>query len=122
MLAADPGNTFETAQNIGDLVGAQSFSDTVGPADSADVFRFTMPMAGHFYGRLRAYAQNVEVDLLQQVTDSSGTHVFLVDFRTATAGGTDADYHSGDFDRVLAAGTYFMEALPSPAIRPTSCA
>src|SRR4051794_2212750 len=85
MLAADPGNTFDTAFNLGDLVGAQTFSDTVSSTDSTDIYRFTMPMAGHFFGRLRAYNATTEIGLLQQFTDSSGTHITPIEFHNATA-------------------------------------
>ena len=35
-------------------------------SDQADIYRFTMPMSGHFYGRLRAYNNNAEIALLQK--------------------------------------------------------
>jgi len=106
-VTPDPGATFATAHDVGELAGARTFNDAVGPADNIDVYKFTWFRPGHFYGRLRAYDATAEIDLLRQEVDAAGnpTAVTLVDFRTATA----ADLQSGDLDRTLQAGTYYIQ-------------
>jgi hypothetical protein len=42
---ADPGNTLATALNIGTLSSAKTFTDNVGPLDSADLYRFSLTQA-----------------------------------------------------------------------------
>jgi hypothetical protein len=104
-VTPDPGSTPATAYNVGDLYGAQTYGDNVGPGDNIDVYKFKMTQAGHFYGRLRAYNASAEIDLLRQTYDAQGNSIItLVDFRTATPD----SFESGDFDRVLQAGTYYI--------------
>jgi hypothetical protein len=109
-VTPDPGATFATAFNVGDLNGAQTFSDAVGPADGSDFYKFSMPRDGMFFGRLRANNAPAEIDLIQEVTDPDGTvHEFLVDSRQANQDGADAGFASGDLPgRFLTAGNYFM--------------
>ncbi len=108
-VTPDPGGTFNTAFNVGVLTGEQTFQDSVKPGDFADIYKFTMPLAGHFNGRLRVYNNDAEIDLERLFTDSSGTHITLIDTRSAVPGSSDAAFASGDFDDSLAAGTYFIE-------------
>src|SRR6476646_9812886 len=43
LLAADPGDTLATAQQLGTLpAGPQSFSDSVGSSDNADYYTFNV--------------------------------------------------------------------------------
>src|SRR3954453_23876531 len=104
-VTPDPGGTFATAYNVGDLYAANTFTDAVGPSDNIDTYKFKMVQTGHFYGRLRAYSSNAEIDLLEQHYDAQGNPVItLVDFRTATPG----DFATGHPDRPLPAGTYSL--------------
>src|SRR5947207_15683975 len=67
-VTPDPGSTFATAFNVGDLNGTVALTDQVGAADRVDLYRFTMPRAGTFFGRLRATAGSAEIDLLNETS------------------------------------------------------
>src|SRR2546421_281678 len=64
-VTPDPGATFATAYNVGDLYGQQTFTDTVGPSDQSDYFKFNLVRGPHFYGRLRAYSAPADITLIQ---------------------------------------------------------
>jgi hypothetical protein len=109
-VTPDPGSDFAHAFNVGDLNGQVTLGDAVGAADNADVYKFTMPRDGVFFGRLRANNAPAEIDLIQEQVDSNGqVHDVLVDFRIANQDGPDAGFASGDLPQeFLTAGNYFM--------------
>ena len=109
-VTPDPGASFTTAFNVGSLNGATTFDDAVGPADTTDIYRFEMPRAGQFFGRIRAFSAKAEVALVQEQIDPDGTvHDVFVDAVTATQDGPDAGFDSGDLPgRILQAGNYFL--------------
>jgi hypothetical protein len=113
-VTPDPGADFAHAFNVGDLNGEVTLGDAVGPNDQADVYEFTMPRAGMFFGRIRATDAPAEIRLFQQQVDNSGqTHVVLLDFRVANQDGPDAGFASGDLSpQSLTAGNYFMFVTP----------
>jgi len=103
-VTPDPGITFATAYNVGDLQGAHTFSDNVGPTDGGDVYKFNMTQGGRFSGRLRVYNAPATINLFQQ----SGSSIFYVTSVTANTSGPDAGYNSGNFEKLLTAGTYYI--------------
>lgn len=106
-VTPDPGSTFATAHPVGELFGANTFNDAVGPTDSIDIYKFNLSEAGRFFGRLRAFNADAEIDLLRENTDANGnvTSITLEDFRIADSD----DLTSGNFDRLLSAGTYYIQ-------------
>jgi hypothetical protein len=110
LLAADPGNDLAHALNVGDLNGEITVNDSVGPSDTADVYEFTMPRDGMFFGRIRAISAPAEVDLIQEQFDENGqVHDVLLDSRIGTQDGPDVGFSSGDLPpEFLTAGNYFM--------------
>jgi uncharacterized protein (DUF2141 family) len=102
-VTPDPGASFATAYNVGTLSGAHSFSDRVGPSDISDIYKFTMARGGKFYGRLRVYNAPASISLFQQ----SGSSILYVTTITANTSGPDAGYNSGNFEKLLTAGTYY---------------
>ena len=110
LFAVDPGSTFATALNIGDLNGQVTSGDTVGPSDQQDIYKFTMPRDGEFFGRLRADNSPAQINLVQEQTDSQGVvHEVFVDSRTANQVGPDGGFSSGDLpEHFLTAGNYFL--------------
>jgi len=109
-VTPDPGATFATAFNVGDLNGEVQLNDAVGPNDSTDIYKFSMPRAGMFFGRIRASTAHAEIDLIQEQIDPDGSvHDVFVDSREANQDGADAGFASGDLDgRFLSAGNYFI--------------
>lgn len=109
-LTPDPGSTFATAFNVGDLNGQTTLSDTVGPSDTTDIYKFSMPRAGQFFGRVRANNAPAEIALIQEQVDDNGTvHEVFLDSRDATQDGPDGGFSSGDLPpEFLTAGNYFM--------------
>src|SRR5581483_4730174 len=92
-VTPDPGSDFAHAFNVGDLNGQVTLGDTVGATDNADVYEFTMPRDGIFFGRLRADNAPAEIDLIQEQVDTNGQiHDVLIDFRIANQDGPDAGF------------------------------
>ena len=119
-VTPEPGSTLATAFNVGDLNGQLTLNDTVGNADSADAYRFTMPRDGTFFGRLRVDANAADISLVAQKFDGNGheTDPVLIT-QTASRVGTDDGFTTGDLPgQFLKAGTYFLFVLsrgaPSP--------
>jgi hypothetical protein len=110
LLAADPGSTFATALNLGDLNGEITSGDSVGPSETTDIYKFTMPRDGEFFGRARANNAPAEIALIQEQTDNNGVvHEVFLDSRDATQDGPDAGFASGDLpEEFLTAGNYFL--------------
>lgn len=107
----DPGDTFQTAYDVGYLQGSLQHGETVNPtSDATDVYKFSMPRAGRFLGRVRAYNAPADVTLLKEVVNPNGTtQIILLDSRTANQAGPDAGSSSGNFAvKNLAAGNYYM--------------
>ncbi|GGA04626.1 hypothetical protein CYANOKiyG1_16940 [Okeania sp. KiyG1] len=98
--AGDPGNTFDTALNIGGLSKPQLFSNSVGDGNNNDYYQFELAPGEN--------SQAYQVDLLLNglaadadlsLFDSSGGTI-----ATSVIGGTNAD----SINRVLGPGTYFV--------------
>jgi hypothetical protein len=109
-VTPDPGSDFAHAFNVGDLNGSVTLGDAVGASDQADVYEFTMPRDGVFFGRLRANDAPAEIDLIQEQVDTNGqVHDVLIDSRVANQDGPDFGFTSGDLPQeFLTAGNYFM--------------
>src|SRR4051794_24434390 len=83
-VTPDPGNTFATAFNVGDLNGQQTFNNAVNVSNLTDFYKFTMPRAGMFFGRLRTTVFNAQIDLFREQFDANGKpQQTRLDFRTA---------------------------------------
>jgi hypothetical protein len=109
-VVPDPGSTFATAFNIGDLNGQQTFNNTLDGTNLTDVYKFTMPRAGTFFGRLRATTAPASIDLWRETIDSTGQpQETRLDFRIANQSGADGGFTSGDLPaHFLTAGTYYI--------------
>jgi hypothetical protein len=109
-VSPDPGATFATAFNVGELNGSITLDDAVTSTDNTDYYKFNLPRSGQFFGRIRAYTGPAEVALIREVHNSDGSvSEIFVDARTADQSGPDAGFSSGDLPgKFLSAGTYYL--------------
>jgi hypothetical protein len=109
-VTPDPGATFDTAFNVGDLNGAVTLNDTVTVPDATDVYKFTMARPGQFFGRLRVQSGEADISVFGEERDAQGNLVRprLIAL-TATHSGPDNGFASGDLPGLsLGAGTFYV--------------
>src|SRR3954454_21172073 len=73
-VSPDPGATYATAYNVGGLNGNVTLTDEVSNADVRDVYQFSMPRDGQFFGRLRVEANAADITLVKQAFDPKDGH------------------------------------------------
>ena len=110
--AEDPGDTFATALDIGNLSELQTFSDTVGPTDRNDFYKFTLTQNSNVSFNLTNIGP--EPAQMEILGDVNGDGVFSS--RTETIqGDTVSDGSSSIADRAintpLSAGTYWARVV-----------
>ena len=111
----DPGNTLNTALDIGTLNGNTSFSDFVGSVDRDDYYRFTLTSPRNFNLSLSGLSATTEVDLIQ---DKNGNgQVDYNDSLDSKYGYSNSDASMGQF---LTAGTYFVRVQAYSYSNPNS--
>src|SRR6476660_855214 len=71
-VTPDPGSTFATAFNVGDLNGERDFKDAVAGGDLTDAYKFALPRGGIFSGALQPTSALAELDLYQETIDGNG--------------------------------------------------
>jgi subtilisin family serine protease len=94
------GDTIETARDTGRLAGSRTIRETIGGADAADLFRFTLTERARVGLRLDGLASNADLMLV----DASGQWI-----TTSTQAGTTADR----IEQELRPGTYYAEVRPA---------
>jgi hypothetical protein len=103
-VSPDPGNTLDTAYNIGTLSDTRTFTDAVSSSDTNDFYRFSLDSTSNFSLSLTGLSSDADVRLIQDV-NSNG----IVDdgdeiVRSSWGGSNDES-----INRSLAAGTYFAQ-------------
>ncbi|HEY9796123.1 MAG TPA: S8 family serine peptidase [Leptolyngbyaceae cyanobacterium] len=103
-VSPDPGNTLETAYNIGTLSDTHTFTDAVSSSNTNDFYRFSLDSTSNFNLSLTGLSSDADVRLIQDV-NSNG----IVDdgdeiVRSARGGSNDESINHS-----LAAGTYFAQ-------------
>jgi|GEM_PF-1758817 len=95
--AVDPGNTFDTALELGEYSGSVSttWSDTIGGEDTVDVFQFTISQTQQF----EAVLSNLEADVDLGLFDANEELVIS----SETPGNVDES-----FGTTIEAGDYFV--------------
>jgi hypothetical protein len=91
----DPGNTLETARNLGVLNGSQTINESVSSTDPNDYYRFTLNQSTGFSLSLTNLTSDADVQLL----DSTGSLI-----ASSFASGTSPE----SISRTLVAGTYYV--------------
>jgi subtilisin family serine protease len=89
------GNNFETARDIGGLIGSLAFSDWVGSSDRNDYYRFSVTEASAFSLSLTGLTANADVQLL----NGSGSRL---------ASSSNGGVASESISRALSVGTYVV--------------
>jgi Ca2+-binding RTX toxin-like protein len=97
--ASDPGSTFATALNIGNLVGSRTFREFVGIADTTDMYRFTLTRSSSVNILIDAFTSYTDMDLIFDANNNG-----LVDSGEILL----EDFSDGDSNITLGAGTYFV--------------
>ncbi len=107
----DPGDTFATALNLGDLNGQQTFNGTLNLNNLQDFYKFTMPRGGMFLNRFRTNTPGQEIELFREQLDAKGNpQEIQVAIQPTTLDNPHDGFASGDLaGRFLNAGTYYVE-------------
>ncbi|NJK50199.1 calcium-binding protein [Candidatus Gracilibacteria bacterium] len=106
----DPGETLDRALNIGNLSAPRIFTNLVGTADQADVYRFNIRRDGFFNLRLTNLKDDIAVSL---IADTNNNGVFDNGEAIVTLGDFDGDTVSDRIiNQALSAGTYFVWVFP----------
>ena len=107
----DPGDTFATALNLGNLNGQQTFNGTLNISNLQDFYKFTMPRGGMFLNRFRTNTPGQEIELFHEQLDAKGNpQEIQVAVQPTTFDNPHDGFASGDLaGRFLNAGTYYVE-------------
>ncbi|MDY6803752.1 MAG: pre-peptidase C-terminal domain-containing protein [Cyanobacteriota bacterium] len=101
----DPGNSLNTALNLGDVTGRSgSLNEFVGSADSADFYRFEISETSDLSLLVSGLTDNVNVRLILDENNNARIDSAEVLFSDRGSEGND-----GAIDSPLGAGTYFIE-------------
>src|SRR5690349_14559187 len=68
----DPGDTFATALNLGDLIGQRTFTGAVSNRNFTDFYKFTIPQAGKLNAQFRTNVAGTQIDLFREQIDAKG--------------------------------------------------
>lgn len=95
----NPGNTRDTAQDLGNLTATKDVSDFIGTTDTNDYYRFTLNGNSNFKLVMNGLTANADVELM----NSSGGVIT----RSVATGST-----AESISRNLSAGTYYVRVYP----------
>jgi len=98
-IADNPGNTRDTAQNLGNLTAARNLSDFIGITDPNYYYCFTLNGNSTFSLEMNGMTANADI----QILNSSGDVI-----TTSTTGGLNPE----SIETTLNAGTYYVRAYP----------
>jgi hypothetical protein len=106
----EPGPDFSSAFNVGDLNGSVTLNDSVSQTDAIDFYKFSMPRAGQFFGRIRIQSGQADVSLFQETFDARGNPIrSRLSTQLATRDGRESGFATGDLPgQSLAAGNYYV--------------
>src|SRR4051812_5355433 len=107
----DPGDTFATALNLGDLIGQRTFTGAVNAGNLTDFYKFTIPQGGKLSAQFRTNVAGTQIDLFREQVDAKGnTQEISVDTGVARLHSPPDGLASGDLSgESLSPGTYFIE-------------
>jgi len=106
---SNPGNTLDTALDLGSLSSSISFTDFVGKTDQEDIYRFTLNRNSNVEVIVGGVSQGISLDLIKD--DNNNGQINSVDGDIL-----DSDYgYSGsnaEITQALEAGTYYVRVFP----------
>src|SRR3954466_9553986 len=107
----DPGDTFATALNLGDLNNQRTFTGAVNLGNLTDFYKFTIPRGGTLATQFRTNVRGTQIDLFREQIDAAGDPQEIpVDTGMTTLHSPPDGLASGDIpSRSLGAGTYYIE-------------
>jgi hypothetical protein len=103
-VSPDPGNTLETAYNIGTLSDTRTFTDAVSSSDTSDFYRFSLDNTSNLNLSLTGLSSDADVRLIQDVNSNGIVDDSDEIVRSAWGGSNDESINHS-----LAAGTYFAQ-------------
>ncbi|EDX82789.1 Bacterial pre-peptidase C-terminal domain family [Synechococcus sp. PCC 7335] len=110
---SDPGNTYDTALDIGTLSALQTFGGSVDPTDRDDFYQFTLTESSDV--SLGLTGLGPEPAQLQIVADVNGDGVFQTNeiIEDDTINNSSGSIDDRFINTALSAGTYFARVLTS---------
>ena len=113
-IPSDPGNTLNTAYNIGNLTGTNIFNEFVGVVDAVDYYRFTLAATSAISLRLNGLTQSGVYSRIIYDKNNNG----LIDSGETLYSGTASTFSNSNnlnINATLGAGNYFIEVKPNSA-------
>ncbi len=107
-VSVEPGNTPETAGDLGLFSGIREFDNFVGTADLDDYYRFTLSEVHEFDLDLFGMSQNANVELYLGEENLDGTFELGQRIYRSDVYGNEEDW----IEVSLGAGTYFVRVYP----------
>ncbi|GAA6616820.1 PPC domain-containing protein [Scytonema sp. NUACC26] len=111
----EPGNTFETAVDVGVLNTKRSFTDFVGSSDRNDYYRFSLAQTSNFNLSLSGLSSYADVEL---IFDSNGNGIYDSNEKWYQSDGNP--WRNGAINTILGAGTYFIRVYTADFIDNTN--
>ena len=99
---SDPGNTLNTALNLGNLTTTRTFKDFVGTVDRIDVYRFTLRQTSNLSLELSGLSDNAQIYLIADLNNNG-----QLDYSETLYDDYASSYSGGVINSSLGAGTYF---------------
>ena len=106
-LPKDPGNTLNTAYNIGFLSGIRSFTQFVGNTDSNDYYRFSLSSTSNFNLSLDGLSMDADVQLIRD-----GINNLVVYSNETIASSSQSGTTRDAISLRLNPGTYYIRVYP----------
>ncbi len=106
-LPKDPGNTLNTAYNLGFLSGIRSFTQFVGNTDSNDYYRFSLSSTSNFNLSLDGLSMDADVQLIRD-----GINNLVVYSNEIIASSSQSGTTKDAISLRLNPGTYYIRVYP----------
>ena len=113
-IPSDPGNTLNTAYNIGNLTATKIFNEFVGVVDPFDYYRFTLADTSAISLRLNQLTQSGVYSRIIYDKNNNG----LIDSGETLYSGIASTFSNSNnlnINATLGAGNYFIEVKPNSA-------
>jgi Calx-beta domain/RTX calcium-binding nonapeptide repeat (4 copies) len=110
-IAIDPGSTFGTAYNIGNLAGIQQFKEFVGTVDPLDYYKFSLTNTNTIKFALTGITQNYLNLAVYQDRNSNG----VLDANELILDDYAGPSRNGEINVTLGAGNYLVGVRQDPS-------
>ena len=109
---SNPGNTLNTALDLGSLSSSINFTDFVGKSDQVDIYRFTLNRNSDVELIVGAVNQETKLDLIKDYNNNGQINSGDGDILDYSYGRSSSN---GEITKALEAGTYYIQVSNNAA-------